>query len=356
MKREEMNDHVVEWIVNRVKTEYSGDVSLVLLYGSYVNGTANEKSDVDCCYIPKTERGYGLATGFIIDGVGYDLFPLSWERLEGLADLRESLMPLVGDARIVYCGGAEDRRRFQGLQTRLHSNLANDDYVKKIARERCKAAGRLYGQMQPAGSLSQVRKLAGHVMMFLADGVAIYNHDYFHFGLKRQYEDLAEKFPRVPREIVTGYGEIVTSLDREDTIEKTAALLQSVCSYMSVAVNVPPAAAPGEEGAATAADGPRLARLYEELSSTFQKIYVCCESGNHILAFLSAVCLQRELDDAREAGCPPFDLLNCFDYRHLEKLGERARIIERDLVEAITQGGGHIRSFDTWEAFLQANL
>ena len=90
-KRKEINDKVVEWITNRVKTEYSEDVSLVLLFGSYINGTANSKSDVDCYYIPKTERGYQLGIGFVIAGVGYDLFPISWERVEGIADLQESL-------------------------------------------------------------------------------------------------------------------------------------------------------------------------------------------------------------------------------------------------------------------------
>ena len=59
-KRKEINDKVVEWITNKVKTEYADDISLVLIYGSYINGTANSKSDVDCYYIPKTERGYNL--------------------------------------------------------------------------------------------------------------------------------------------------------------------------------------------------------------------------------------------------------------------------------------------------------
>ena len=47
-KRKEINDKLVKWILHKVKTEYAIDVSLVLIYGSYVNGTANSKSDVDC--------------------------------------------------------------------------------------------------------------------------------------------------------------------------------------------------------------------------------------------------------------------------------------------------------------------
>ncbi len=75
-KRKEINDRLVEWIKNKVRTKYADDVSLVLIYGSYTNGTMNSKSDVDCYYIPKTERGYRMAVDFIIEGVGYDLFAL----------------------------------------------------------------------------------------------------------------------------------------------------------------------------------------------------------------------------------------------------------------------------------------
>lgn len=44
--------------MNKAKIEYADDISLVLLYGWYMNGTANSHSDVDCYFIPKTERGY----------------------------------------------------------------------------------------------------------------------------------------------------------------------------------------------------------------------------------------------------------------------------------------------------------
>ena len=91
--------------------------------------------------------------------------------------------------------------------------------------------------------------------------------------------------------------------------------------------------------------------LYEEISSTFNKIYVCCEAGNYILAFLSAVCLQRDLDDAKEAGCHDYDLLSGFNYKELNKLSETAREVEDDLVRMITDNGGCIRKYDSFERF-----
>ena len=355
-KRKEINDKVVEWITNKVKTEYADDISLVLLYGSYINGTANNKSDVDCYYIPKTERGYNLGIGFIIDGVGYDLFPMSWERIERIADLQECLLPLVGDVWVIYSGDSCDLERFKEIQSKLHNNLANDEYVKDIARKKCEDASRMCEQIKLSGSLPEVRKIAGHVIMTLADADAIYNHDYFHFGLKKQYENLVNNFPDVPQKIVTGYKQVVTSLNQNDVINRTIDLLKNVCDYMQITAESKVDIISNEVTVTEDINASWLAGLYEEISSTFSKIYVCCENGNYILAFLSAVCLQRELDDAKEAGSPSYDLLSYFDYRELDKLSERTRMIETDFVELITNNGGKIKSYDNYEQFVLADL
>lgn len=116
-------------------------LSLVLIYGSYVNGTANSKSDVDCYYIPKSECGYDLAVDFMIEGVGYDIYPISWERVEKIADLLENMSPPVGDVNIIYSNSADDVERFKTMQARLKRNLLNDNYVKEIAARRCEEAG-----------------------------------------------------------------------------------------------------------------------------------------------------------------------------------------------------------------------
>ena len=354
MDRKEINDRVVAWIIHLVKTEYADDVSLVLLYGSYINGTANSRSDVDCYYIPKTARGYDLQRGFIIDGVGYDLFPMSWERVAGIADLEESLLPLVGDVQVAYYADPCDLARFSQMQARMRSHLADDAYVRTIARERCVQAAQWCAWMKQSDSLSEVRELAGHVIMTLADAVAIRHHDYFHLGLKKQYEDLAGRFPDIPPSVVSGYQQVVASPNIQAVRRNTLALLTDICQYLQIPIELPEDTAIPQTVVAENVDAASLARLYEEISATFRKIDVCCENGNAILAFLSAVCLQRELDDAREAGSPAYDLLSCFDDRQLGRLAEKARRIEADFVQWITSHGGHIRAYAEYASFVQA--
>lgn len=343
-RRKEINGRLVRWIAEKAEREYAEDISLVLIYGSYVNGTANSRSDVDCCFIPKTERGYEMAAGFILEGVGYDIFPMSWERVERIACLRENLTPLVGDAEIIFCGSAEDMARFQGMQEKLQCCLADGAYVREIAEERCREAGRLCGMLERVRTETEAWKLAGMVIMTLADAVAVFHHRYFHFGLKRQFEDLM-KIQEVPEEIVEGYRSVVKAASGSEAAACARKMLADVCRHLWVAVPVQAAMEDARPGGG-AIDGMQLAGLYEEISSTFNKIYVCCEAGNAVLAFLSAVCLQRELDEVGE-----YDLLEAYDHRALDRLAEAARRIEAEFVGLIEESGGRIRRYGSFEEF-----
>lgn len=354
-RRKEINDKLIQWILHKVQTEYADDVSLVVVYGSYINGTAGSKSDVDCYYIPKSEHGYDLAVDFIIEDVGYDIFPMPWERVERIADLQENMSPLVGDGRIIYSNSPKEEERFRDMQARMRKNLQNHHYVSEIAARRCEEACRLCGMLKQEQKESEIRKTAGLVIMTLADAVAVYHCDYYHFGLKKQFEDLQNNFPDIPQSIVRSYQNVVEAREPADVIKHTRNLLRDVCEYLDVTVTMQEVSEKGST-IINKTDVSGLASLYEEISSTFNKIYVCCETGNPILAFLSAVCLQRELDDAKEAGCPTYELLSGFHYKELWKLSERAEKIENDLVQFITNHGGHIKKYGSFEEFEAAGL
>ncbi len=104
------NDRLIRWIQRRAEG-FRGDIAVIAAYGSYINGTANPRSDVDCYFVPKTERGGKFAATFILAGVGYDIFPMNWARLERIADLRDSLTPLGATCA---CSTATRRRTWSG--------------------------------------------------------------------------------------------------------------------------------------------------------------------------------------------------------------------------------------------------
>lgn len=218
-----VNDKIINWIVNRAEKYYAEDIALILIYGSYVNGTANAKSDVDCYFIPRTERGYQFAADFI------------------------------------------------------------KEYLNVIKSEKTE----------------EIKTHCRNLINTFADFTAW---------------ELTEEGQRQEEEAIT-----------EEVNKNT--------------------------------DFNFLARLYEEISSTFNKIYYCAETGNYILAFLSAVCLQCELEGvSREQGIVCYDILSSYDHKDLEKLAETTRKAEQDFVRLITDSGEKIKRFSDFEEFEKAKL
>ncbi|MBQ8369711.1 MAG: nucleotidyltransferase domain-containing protein, partial [Clostridia bacterium] len=59
-----MPDHlkdVLDAILAAVKEKYADDIALMIVYGSALNGTADDKSDLDIHFIPKNWTGRNLA-------------------------------------------------------------------------------------------------------------------------------------------------------------------------------------------------------------------------------------------------------------------------------------------------------
>lgn len=351
-----INEKIVKWIEHKVKTDYPNDISMVLLYGSYINGTANNRSDVDCYFIPKTDRGYEMALSFIIDGTGYDIFPMSWDRVENISALQEVLLPCIGDVQILYYHSEEELERFKQLQRNMEENLADTSYIKTIIKERFLTVCNMYSQMKLCTNTVTIRKLAGNIIMALADILALYHHDYFHFGLKKQLEDLQSKFPSIPKEFIQEYIYVTQSSTDSAYIQHCFKLLNITSNYLNLRLEIQEMVPELSISPKVSLNYNWLARLYEEICSTFNKIYTCCENGNYSLAFLSAVCLQRDLDEAVEFGGKSYDLLSCYHYNQLDKLADKAKEIEQDYIQRVFNGGATIKNFPCFEAFLKAKL
>ena len=357
-----INDKVLNWIKNRVENEYAQDIALVLIYGSYVNGTANAKSDVDCYFIPRTDRGYQFAADFIIQDIGYDIFPMDWERVERIANLKEVIIPCVGDVKVLYSHSPKELEKFEKLQQQLRDNLNNQEYTRTIVEEKFEGACKFHSQLKNCNQLMQARIYAGNILMTLADAVAFYNQDYFHFGLKKQFEDI-QSFERIPSDFIEEYDNVIKATTLSEVQVRCEKLVKSFAQF--IAKKMPEDRALEERrlsGETTKKENVTtdfyfMARLYEELSSTFNKIYVCAETGNYRLAFLSAVCLQGEFCEvSKEQGITCYDILSAYDYADLNKVAETTRKVEQDFINLITASGEKINKFMNFEDFEKAKL
>jgi len=103
-------------LIDVIKEEYRDDIAFVLIMGSNIYHDTHAKSDLDLLFAAKTERGNKLASAFIIDGIGFDIWCISWERLERIANHDERITSIITEGKLIYYGNDEDLEKFQPAQ------------------------------------------------------------------------------------------------------------------------------------------------------------------------------------------------------------------------------------------------
>ena len=327
-------DRVVDWIRGRAEREFAQDVALVLLYGSYVNQTSHRLSDVDCYFIPATDRGYAMAKTFIVDGVGYDVFPMGWDRVGRIADLQEPLSPLVGDARILYARSPSDVARFEMLKERMLARLADRAYRHGIAIDRLRRAAERLDDASASLDLHTARKHAGACLLHLADAIVLDGGTYFHRGLKRHFEDLAA-LPDLPAGFLENYDAAVRAKNTLDLDIFLQSALNATARFLGAPVpKVRPISQ--EQHVPAIPDPDELVSFYEELLSSINKIRVNAEQGEWRMAFVNGCNLAREIDGVcREFGFPPLPFLDAYDAADLTALRDRVDKVDKELAGRI---------------------
>ena len=135
---------VTQWVLNKAKEEYADDIALVVAHT-----TLNMDPDQPLMsyFVPITDRGRRFARTFILDGRGYDIWGIEWERLERFAALEEYNITVLADARLLYARTPEDAARFAALQQQLKANLADPEMARKQSLVAYATAKGLYTQL-----------------------------------------------------------------------------------------------------------------------------------------------------------------------------------------------------------------
>lgn len=345
-----IQEQIIEYITKRGE-RLTNEIDLIVCYGSYVTGNTTELSDVDLFYIPRTDN-HDLSETFILNDIGYDIFPLSWDILQDIADFNNSLTPLLGDSIILFSYSDNEQLRFKELKERMQQNMNDKNLMKNRAIEKFKKAAVLNSQIQQASDLSLARELAVKQLNSLAICIAYQNQTYFHKGIKEQYQEL-QMLNRLPENFLALYQEVPQA--------QNLSALQSACQKLfavASAFSYQPAdffmkSESPKEISETTPDYHQAATWYEEVCSSFNKIYACEQSGNYILAFLTAGGLQRSLKEDLSISIATKDLLSVYDWKNLTPLSQRARAIERDITISFITAGITLHRYKTIDELYQ---
>ena len=340
------NLSLTDWVIDKIKKEYADDVALlVAVEGSSIN---NDRHGVDFDYfVPATERGNNLSQTFIINGIGNDLYPRSWERTEATAEMKDLATQCLGKAKILYAKSKEDEERFEAIRQRLFDNLNDPSFRYRKALENLDTAMSIYSNMMFQDELYRVRCQTGHVFHFLTVAVGCLNGSYqwdYSLGFIGEIS-LWEKLP-------DEYLDIYRSILGANTVEQLKGLTHQLITNTRRFIE---SFAKNENTVNTQPDYMWLAEWYQELKTCFSRIYYYCSNSNADSAFRDACNLQNELGIICSAySLETLDLLGEFDAYDLKLLADRTLLIEEKIIEVIESNGITIRRYDTLEAFIVA--
>ena len=334
---------LIDWAIHEIETKYPEDISILVGHKGWRIPEDGEEVAFNF-FIPATDKGYSLAQTFIINEIGYDLFPMSWERVEGLAEVNESLTTCLADGIILYARNEKDKARFIQLQQILKDHLADQSFTFNKALEKINNAMELYKTMAFEESLCHVRKGAGFISQYLVEAIATSNGTYMKNGPQDIISTLKD-FKQVPVHFIGLYEQLIKAEQVEVIKTLSYELIKMTRDFFS---SKDTRVIKEEE-----CEFQDLAAWYEEGRYTFRRIGYYCEQNDPFNSFSWGYHFQREFDCIqKDFGLKEMDLLGVFNPNDLSIFKERLDEIEAYIVSEIKAHGVKIRIYDTLEAFL----
>lgn len=342
--------HAADLLLSKIEKDCKDDIALVVIMGSTLHGETHSRSDLDLYFVPTTERGKRLGFTFILDEIGYDLWPISWERLERIANHEERIASIITEGKVIYCASDEDRARFGALREKA---LDMSDQLKRLdqAEKKLNAAYRDYFLMQQADSLAQVRLSAVQLAYDLSDVLALLNSTIIKRG-RGKLKDEIQQMTLIPERFAERYDTAFFSHDTANIRQSYGELLAETLSLLD------------QERARTSAATPFAAALtgfYEELINTYNKLYHAVDKADPYAALFACFDLTYEIEQIfAETGEPARelpDLAQAFDPGNLAELSRIGREHQRRFEQLLKDRGVTLRIFrdaDELAAYLDA--
>jgi len=339
-----------ELLIEKISKDYKDDIALVVIMGSYIYGETHSRSDLDMFFVPNTERGYNLGFTFIIDGIGFDYWPISWERLERIANFDERITSIITEGNVLYYSSAADMERYNQIKKKALDTRERKKFIVK-ASAKFDEVYKVYWKLLNANTISDARKYAIEIIYTITHALALLNRITVKRGRGKLKQEMLN-MPLVPDEFSELYDTVFTVCDMDalkkaygQLIKNTEDLILREKEKISEKVSF-----------ANALNG-----FYEEMINYYNKIYHACETRDAVTALYVSIELTNEIEQAlKDTGISSKklpDLIRAFHPNNLAPLVSTAQNHQVKFVELLTANGVNIRqfaSFDDLKAYLDS--
>ena len=333
-------DFVTKWVLEKAKTDYKDDIALVAAHSTL---RIDDKETCIAYFVPKTDKGRSFAQTFILEGMGFDIWAIEWERLEKFADLEEYNITILADAELLYAADDAAAKRFSELKERQRKNLKDPFIMRKKSLEAYARAKSIYSEMLFSEDYDK-KMSAGYIADYLAQAIVFTNSEYFRKSGFKQLDELS-----VMKKAPEGFAELYRKVLLEKSIEKQEKLCREMISMVKIFLE----GEAGKESDDEPKDFQLLSDWYGELSYEWLRLRTYRDRGEFITLYMRGCYLQDELNYVcDEFGLKKFELMNYFDTDNIDIFIKRADEIEGKIRQIITDHGAKINEYSSQEEFL----
>ena len=350
MRLEERNQKIIDAVIKKANIVCPGALALVGINGSFMTGDFYEKSDLDLLILINDDRGWQLACTFIQDDlqVGHDIYCITWERLQNDAKYEHPNISKLMDAKIVYCADEKYKEQLYTLRKKakdiLSAPFSEEDYAK--AEKLLKEAEHCYTLAMTSEHRSDVLDGAGGAIYYIENAIAMLNKQYFHYGVKRVYEELNAMQHR-PEKLCDMIDDVISATS-VISVQKHLSILMK--ETIAVFRNVKETTAMKKKTVA----GDTLIGTYEEMYSNWRnKMHLAAKTGNRHLAFMSLISANAMFSEINsEVDISRYDALSGYDSQDLYKTAEAYDGILNEYLKEYRKAGIQVKHYSDIDAFV----
>ena len=348
-KVKNIDKELTEWAIHKIQTEYKEDVALLI--GQIGGGKipTDEQNMVFDFFVPATERGNQLARTFIIEDMGYDLYPISWERLEKIANIEEPRVIFAfAKGEVIYAKSPEEKVRYEKLKNQMLLNLQDLSFQMPKSLEFMETAQEIFQTMLFEEKLCNIRKAAGGVCSYLMNVIALLNGTYLENGYMDLLGDL-HRMKEYPYKFEKTFLEMLSTKEIHVICEKVYKLIKMTRSFLKEKM-------PVIQKTNFEPDYNDLALWYQEMRYTFRRMKYYIEIASAEISYLLGCYMQIEFDAVREDfNLEKMDLMSAFDKEDLGVFAKRAEEIEAYLIKTLEENHANQNKYASFEEFIKEN-
>lgn len=346
-----IDKELVDWAIRKIKTEYKDDVALLIGQTGGCKIPTDEQNMIFDFFVPATERGFQMANTFMIEEMGYDLFPIGWDRLEKIAHIEEPRMVFAfAKGEVIYARTEEDRERFEAIKAQMYERLQDKVLMYGKALEQLETAQEIYQTMLFEEKFGKLRKAAGGVCCFLMSAIASLNGTYLENGYMNLTKDLSSMALQ-PKDFQKLFQQMLAAKTPDDVRRQVYEMIKETRTF--IVQNHLSQYSDMQKGTE---DLEELAFWYHEARYTFRRIEYYTGIGSAEDSYLLGCYLQIEFDAIQEDfGLEEMDLMGAFDGQELSIFAEKAREIEDYLLSVLKEHGLTNHMYKDLDAFLADN-